>query len=189
MNTIAQEISHPDFDLNGFVDTAIQDKQTRDEIIRQMVTNQDIMVYYHCYYVIAQASADRPDMFYAYWPEMAALLDHHNSYHRNIGLEVIANLTRVDEKDLFSGTFARYFQRIGDEKLLTCQYCIRGSQKILKHKPHLKDQILPILLDLDNRTRFEKKKKDYLKGDVLDILADNINDEAYRSISIEFILS
>lgn len=189
MNTIAEEIAHPKFDLEKFVDMAIRDKQARDEIIHLMATNADIMVYYHCYYVVAKASEDRPDVFYEYWPQMAALLEHPNSYHRNIGLEVIANLVRVDEKDLFSTIFDRYFKRVRDEKLLTCQYCLRGSKKILQAKPVLVKRILPLLLDLDEQLQFAEKQKEYLKGDILDVLGDHYQNVEFGTRITAFIYS
>jgi hypothetical protein len=189
MNTITEEISNPKFNVNEFVDKAIRDQQTRDEIIRLMMTNPDIMVYYHCYYVVSKASEARPELFYAYWPQMVSLLDHPNSYHRNIGLEVIANLAGVDDKDLFTLAFDRYFERIHDDKLLTCQYCLQGSKKIMQAKPALVKRILPLLLDLDEQLPFAEKQKEYLKGDLLDALGDHLQDVEFGTRIAAFIVS
>jgi len=189
MNTIAEEISRSNFKLEEFVDMVIRDQPTRDEIIHLMMTNKDIMVYYHCYYVVAKTSETRPDLFYAYWPQMVSLLEHPNSYHRNIGLEVIANLVGVDDKDQFTDAFDRYFKRLHDDKLLTCQYCLRGSKKVLRAKPALAKRILPLLLDLDDQLPFAEKQKEYLKGDILDALSDHLQDVEFGTRIAAFIVS
>jgi hypothetical protein len=49
------------------------------------------MVYYHCYYVVEKASQKRPELFYPYWDDIAALLVHKNSYHRDFALDILGN--------------------------------------------------------------------------------------------------
>jgi hypothetical protein len=128
------------------------------------------MVYYHCYEVLSQASQAAPQLFYPYWPDVAPLLDHPNSYHRDFALTILAELTRVDQRDQFALLADRYVAHINDEKFCTAQYCVRSCQKIIAHKPHRLDFFLDHLLDLDARCDFPIKQKDLLKFDVLTIL-------------------
>jgi hypothetical protein len=178
MNPVAmiQEISEKDFDVDKFVELAIGDEVLRDELVLQMMTHPKIMVYYHCYYVVSSASEQRPDLFYQYWDEIASLLKHKNSYHRNFGLCIIGNLTQVDQANMFSGIFHGYFERINDERFMTGESCIRNSIKIIRNKPEFKDQILAILMDLDNRCDYTEKQKELLKSIVLEVI-DEIYDE------------
>jgi len=180
MNTteLIQEISVKDVDVDKFVQLAISEDPTRDEIIKQLLTNPSIMVYYHCYYVISKASQARPDLFYQYWPETALLLKHKNSYHRDIALTIIANLTQVDQEDLFSKIYHDYFEHINDTKFMTGQCCVKNSIKIFKHKPELRNQIIALLLDVDNECAYSEKQRALLKSDILDIL-----DEVYEEVS------
>ena len=92
-----EKIAEKDFDVNEFVQLAINDENARNEIVHQMLTNSAIMVYYHCHYVVNKASQKRPGMFYPYWGEIAELLHHKNSYHRDFSLVIIGNLTKVDQ--------------------------------------------------------------------------------------------
>jgi hypothetical protein len=176
MNTakLIEEISAKDVDVDRFVQLAIGEDHIRDEIIRQLVTHPDIMVYYHCYYVVSKASQQRPELFYQYWPEIASLLRHKNSYHRNFALAIIANLTQVDQENLFSEISHDYCEHINDEKFTTGQYCVRNSSKIIRNKPELRDQIVALLLDVDNQCDYAEKQKELLKCDVLEVL-----DEVY----------
>jgi hypothetical protein len=176
---LIQAISVEDPDIDLFVRVAFQNEDDRDEIVRQMVTNPNIMVYYHCYDVASKASRERPDLFLKYWSEIAALLHHENSYHRDIALTILANLTRVDQDDCFSELFDDYFKHIDDKKFMTGKCCVQNSLKIIRNKPELKDQIIALLLDVDHRCGYPEKQMALLKWDVLDVL-ENVYSEIRR---------
>jgi hypothetical protein len=53
---ILQSISQPVFDLDFYCGLILEEKPIRDEIVRQMVTNPFIMIYYHSFYVVEKAS-------------------------------------------------------------------------------------------------------------------------------------
>jgi len=167
---IQDAISEKDFELEHFVRLAVRDNDIRDEIIHQMVTNPDIMVYYHCYETASMASQQRPELFYPYWQDMVSLLKHENSYHRDFALTIIANLTQVDREDLFSDIFDAYFERFNDDKFMTAQCFVRNCKKILKHKRELRKKIAALLLDMENRCDYPVKQKELLKADILDAL-------------------
>ena len=176
-DALIEEISVKDVDVDKFVHLALSDDRARDEIVKQMVTHPHIMVYYHCYYVVDKASRQRPDLFYPYWPEIAALLQHPNSYHRDFALTVIANLTQVDQDDRFAGIYDDYFAHVNDDKFMTGQCCIQNSVKIFRHKPELRERILALLLDMDRCCTYTEKQKAVLRADILDVL-----DEVYAEV-------
>ena len=176
-DALIEEISVKDVDIDKFVQLAVSDNRARDEIVKQMVTHPHIMVYYHCYYVVDKASRKRPDLFYPYWPEIAALLHHPNSYHRDFALTVIANLTQVDQDDLFAGIYDDYFAHVNDDKFMTGQCCIQNSVKVFRHKPGLRERIIALLLDVDQQCTYTEKQKAVLRADIL-----NVFDEMYGEV-------
>jgi len=176
-DVLIEEISVKDVDVDKFVQLAVSDKRARDEIVGQMIAHPHIMVYYHCYYVVDKASRQRPDLFYPYWPEIAALLQHPNSYHRDFALTVIANLTQVDHDDLFAGIFDDYFAHVNDDKFMTGQCCIQNSVKVFRHKPALRERILALLLDVDQQCTYTEKQRAVLRADILDVF-----DEVYAEV-------
>ncbi len=176
-NKLMQEISAKDVDIPAFVRLVMDDEHARDSVIELMVTNPAIMVYYHCYEVVAKASQEKPELFYKYWSAIVPLLKHKNSYHRDIALTIIANLSRVDDEDKFSEIFLDYFNHINDEKYMTGRCCAQNGKKILRYKPELKNQIIALLLDIENRCTYPEKQKGLLKYDVLEIL-----DEMYAEM-------
>jgi hypothetical protein len=71
--------------------------------------------------------------------------------------------------------FHDYFEHINDDKFMTGQCCVQNSAKIIRYKPELRDEIIAILLDVDNRCAYTERQIGVLKSDVLDVL-----DEAYE---------
>lgn len=184
---ISTAIAEKDFDVDGFVQWAILDEAARDEIIRLMVTDANIMVYYHCYYVVSRASQEHPELFYPYWQDIASLLNHPNSYHRNFALCILANLTRVDRQGLFSQCFEAYFARLHDPRLLTAQSCIQGAAKVIRNAAGYRDKIIPLLIDLEQRCAYPSKQLALLKYDVLVILDEVYETHSFREDITRFI--
>jgi hypothetical protein len=181
---LTREISVKEIDIDHYTKLAIEDDNIRDEIIRQMITNPDIMVYYHCYYVADKASFERPELFYPYWPEIAPLLQHANSYHRDFALTILANLTKVDQDNLFSKLFDGYFEHLNDTKFMTSLCCVRNSLKIIRNKPELRETILALLLDVNQRCTFPEKQVALMKFDIL-VIVDSVYAETRDKESLQ----
>jgi len=181
------QIAEKDFDLKAFVQLAIKNKQARNEIIHQMLTNSAIMVYYHCYYIVEKASQGQPEIFYEYWGEIAELLHHKNSYHRDFALEILGNLTIVDQENRFSEIRDEYFSIINDEKFMTGNLCVKNLLKIYRNKPDQQGLIIELLLDIDCRCDYTEKQKGVLKADVLKIFDEIYEEVPERNRINEFI--
>lgn len=179
-NNLILKISDKNVDIDEFVEMVISDGSIRDEIINQMLNNKDIMVYYHSYYIISKASELRPELFYKYWDDFVSQLNHENSYHRDFGLSLISNLTKMDEENRFSSIFEDYFKHLDDAKFMTARHCVQNTAKILVNKSSLNDDIINILLDIDSWCSFSPKQKALLKSDVIEVFDgfyNGINDK------------
>ena len=167
---LARRVSDKEVDRDEFAKAALGDERIRDEIVRLMVTDRRIMVYYHCYEIAAAASRERPELFHRYWDDIAPLLHHENSYHRDIALTLLANLAVADAGGRLAEIFAAYAARIGDEKFMTALCCVRNLGRIAACLPARRDEITQLLLDVDRRCRFPAKQKELLKCDVIEAL-------------------
>jgi hypothetical protein len=165
---LIEQISMPDADIVFFAALIIREKSLRDEVIHQMVSNPDIMVYYQCYYVAAKASFMGPELFYGYWDEIAELLKHPNSYHRNFALEILANLTKVDTENRFLPIFSDYFKLLYDPKFLTGLWCVRSCQKVIENEKELLNQIISLLLEVEQNSLYKVHQIELLKFDILE---------------------
>ena len=163
------EISDKNFNKEGFVERVLNDSKIRDEIVQLMLNHPKIMVYHHSYSVISPASQMRPELFYQYWGDFALLLDHPNSYHRDFGLVLLANLTPADKENKFRDVFTDYYSHINDEKFMTARKCVENTAKILESKAELTEDITDILLDVDKNCDFPLKQIALLKSDIIEL--------------------
>lgn len=171
-DNLIKKISDKDVDIDKFADKALKDPQIRDTLVQLMLNNQKIMVYYHSFYILSEASQKEPKLFYHNWDDFLSLLNHPNSYHRDFALVLLANLIKVDKENKFSLIFDDYFSHINDEKFMTARKCIQNIAKILVNREELTEDIINILLDVDNRSDFPEKRKALLKSDVIELFSE-----------------
>jgi hypothetical protein len=172
---LLQRIAAKNANIAEFVKIAVDDEGQRAEIVKQLLTHKDIMVYYHCYSIVDQASAARPELFYQYWNDFAALLHHQNSYHRDIGLTIIANLSAADSDRRFPGIMENYLNHINDPKFMTALCMVRNCRKIIRNQPDLRERIIDFLIGADDRCNFTNKQKALLRCDIIEVF-----DEVYE---------
>lgn len=166
---IIKNIVSKEFNISEFVNICINEIEARETIIKEMILNENIMVYYHCFYVIDEASKNRPELFYSYWSKIESLLNHKNSYHRNFSLTIIANLTQVDTNKYFEKIYDKYFEHINDEKFMTAECCLVNSKKIINNKRYLTERIIETIIEKINKSKYTEKQIALLKSKVIDI--------------------
>ena len=179
VQNIIDQIKQKDFDREYFVKLVLNDEIARDIVVSSLVNNKHIMVYYHCYYVVDLASQKDPGLFYDYFDDFAELLDHNNSYHRNIGLAIIANLTAIDADRKLDSIIDRYLLLIDDPKVMTGNCCIKNLAKIIGYRKDLTEKIVNLLLSLEHTTRYQARQIELLKHDILtvfDLVVGNYHD-------------
>lgn len=178
---LIEQIKKKDIDIEYFAKTILDDEDCRNEVIHYLLTNRDIMVYYHSYYIVSFASEIKPQLFYVYWDDFISLLSHKNSYHRDIGMTLIANLVSVDSDNKFDNIFNEYITHINDEKFMTAQCCIKNLKKIIQYRQDLIGKVVGILLEIDDITSYPEKQKELFKYGILDIF-----DMIYDKVKVEY---
>jgi len=187
IDTIPQKIAEKDFDLLFFVKKTLQEKSVRDEIVVQMINNPDIMVYYHCFYVLEEAISRNPELFYPYWTEISILLYHPNSYHRDFALTLLAGLISVDDVKCFEEIGDKYFSLLYDPKLTTALCCLRGLGKILYSRPDLLPRVMTLLMQHEKTSFYPPKQEALFNADVLLLIKKNFSIETIPPVLLTFI--
>jgi hypothetical protein len=164
---IIHDIADKNFDKSKYIEQIQYDEELRDLIIDQMLSDKNIMVYYHCYEIVSEASLLKPELFYKHWDVFRNLLHHENSYHRDIGLTVIANLSKSDEKNLIFEVIDEYLEHAHDEKFMTSRCCVKNSSKIMLNKPEVMKKIIVYLINLENNCNYPLKQKELLISDII----------------------
>lgn len=186
---IAREISTKDCDLSVFVEAATLTESVRDEIVRLLISDPGIMVYYHCFCVVSQASQEHPELFYKYWQDLVPLLNHKNSYHRDFALTTLANLTAVDRGRRFHGLYQDYFAHVHDRKFMTARCCVQNAAKVIANAPELRNKITTLLMDLDQWSTYTVKQQALLKSDVLVVLEGALRDLTDKGRVMRFVVA
>ncbi len=164
------------------------DVEVRKIILKNLFDNKDIMVYYHCYYVISKASEEKPELFYDYWNEFVLLLDHQNSYHRDIGLTIIANLTKIDTDDKFSVIYEKYIEHFNDAKFMTSECFVGNLSKIIRFKPQYEKRLVELLIGIDSICGYPIKQREVLKSYVIKLFDTIYEKSDYKRQNDDFYL-
>ncbi len=152
-----QKVSVTNADLTPFSEITLNDSGFRNILIKHLTENEAINIYYHSYLILNKATITAPSLFYPYWGNFASLLKHENSYHRNYGMDLIANIISADEDNLFEPAVEDYYKQLYDERLVTIKHCIENTAKIIREKPQLTITIISKIIDsLKVNTNSEK---------------------------------
>lgn len=184
---IARALSAKGCDLGVFVEAATLDESVRDEIVRLMIADPGIMVYYHCFSVVSRASQEHPELFYRYWQALVPLLKHENSYHRDFALTILANLTAVDGDHRFRAVYRDYFAHVHDPKFMTARCCVQNAAKVIANAPEFGNDIAALLMDLDHSSAYTAKQQALLTSDVLVVLEGALGHLADRVRVMRFV--
>lgn len=176
---ILKDIADKDYDQTRYIEESRVNRAMRDVLVEQLLANPDIMVYYHCYEILDQAASYYPELYYCYWEQIRGLLQHKNSYHRNAGLAILANMSRVDEEGRTEALIEEYMGFLIDDKLTTACYCVDNCAKLIVNKPHLKDRILDKLLNFERNSPCTGKQKGLLAARIIEVF-DEVYDLSSR---------
>jgi hypothetical protein len=167
-------ISARGINIPDFTELVIKDKPARDFIMCQLVNNRDINVYYNSYMIVAPACEKHPELFYEYTPDVIKLLGSNISYHRNIGMEVLSSLARVDSNNYIEKILNKYFGQIEHKSLVTKRYCVKGLGRIAVAKDKLRTRILKFLLSVNglNSNTKNARQAALLTSDIIEVLTE-----------------
>jgi hypothetical protein len=167
---VIQSVSQKHYDRDYFSEEILENEALRDEFVRLMCWHPHIMVYDHCFYIIEKACQEKPELFYKYFSDFRALLDHPNSYHRDFGLILIATLAQVDQENRVEGILDAFLIHACDLKFMTALCCVRNCGKIIQAKPELLPQVWESLFASEKSCTFSPGQKALMRFDMLNII-------------------
>jgi hypothetical protein len=187
MEKLLEDISKKSFDKQKYVDMIISDEELRDFIVDNMIHHPEIMKYYHCFYIVENASSLKPKLFYKYWDAVYKLLFHSNSYHRDFALIILANIAKADKENRFNEIIDDYMGLLNDTKYSTASYCVKNCAIIASIKQELLEKIINRLLNLENDNPFPEKQKALMMSDIIEGLELVINIYPNRDLLLSFV--
>ena len=187
MEKLLEEISKKNFQKEKYVKMVISDETFRKFVIDSMINNPKIMNYYHCFYIIEEASSIKPELFYKYWDDFVILLNHSNSYHRDFGLILIAKLAKCDEDNKVDKIINDYLELLKDEKFMTAECCLKNSFIIATLKENLLEKIVIILLNLEVKNHYSEKQAALMMGFIIEGLNQIFDKYAEKKSLLDFV--
>jgi hypothetical protein len=144
---------------------------TKDDIpiLVNLLEEKDDSLRYHALLLLQNRSSACADV-YPFWDVLVEKFKSANSYHRSIGLMLIADNVRWDTAGKFDSILDDFLAMVDDEKPVTVRQCVQSLCKISPHKPHLIPRINEKLLSVDLSTRKETQQK-ILLMDILSVFA------------------
>jgi hypothetical protein len=138
-------------------------------LLVELLNEKDDNLRYHAFLLLQSRSQIKSDV-YPFWDELVSKFTSTNSYHRSIGLMLIADNVRWDQEGKFEPLLETYLSFVDDEKPITVRQCIQSLVKIVPYKPHLASRIADRLLAIDLLSRKETQQK-ILLMDILSVFA------------------
>ena len=184
---LIENIADKNVDIDKYVEKVLKDSGIRKIVLDNLFNNKNIMVYYHCFYIISKASELKPELFYENWNDFVLLLNHENSYHRDIGITIIANLVKVDELNLFSCVYEKYIKSFDDKKFMTADCFVKNLKKIVHYRNDYEKQVIELLVKVDKVTNHTHKQKELMKSTIIELFESIYESSENKSIIYEFI--
>ncbi len=178
--TYLQVVGETKADITEFIDLALTSEEFREMVVKHLINNEAINVYYHSYQILSKATQTEPALFYPYWEAFSSLLLHGNSYHRNYGMELIANLMVVDTEKHFDLHIEDYYKQLCDEKISTIKHCISYSSKILIARPDLTPGILQKIIEALRVNDHSERHQNFLLSSFVTLL-NQVDNTSYDS--------
>ena len=119
-------------------------------ILLEGINSSKAAIRYGCAKVLMDLSEEDPEKLYPY---MALFIDLLDSKYRILtwnALAIIANLTKVDVDKKFDAVFAKYYNMMNDEYMVTVANVVGNSSEIALAKPYLVPKIADELLKVEN---------------------------------------
>lgn len=114
----------------------------------EWLTVKDDKLRYHSLLLLEHRSEEYEDV-YPFWEIFCEKLRSTNSYHRSIGVMLIAANVKWDRENKIDTTINDYLRILDDEKLITVRQCIQSLCKLITYKTNLHNKVANELISID----------------------------------------
>lgn len=184
-----ERIRQKDYNRGAFVDLILSEPEYCELAIENMVSDKEIMVYYHCFEVLKEATQIKPQWFEHYFGVFQQLLSHQNSYHRDFGLTLIAKLISGVEALDFLNVSRDVFACLNDPKFMTAECCLKCLEEILTSRTEYTACIMDEVFRKGSFMNFSEKQRELIYSHVLKLSEVAYHNGYDRNQISDFILA
>lgn len=176
------DLTNKNVNIETVAKAALKDEKFLSRLIENLKSKKET-VRHNSSKALNLISKENPDILYPHWDFFFSLLDGDNTYWKCSGIPIIANLTKVDNKNRFEENFEKYYSLMDDKKsFIPAAYLARSSGAIAQSKPNLRKKITKKLLRIDE-THHDPQRCDLVKGDIIEAF-DEYFEEAEEKMEI-----
>jgi len=161
-NYMLPDLIKKHINVKSVAEKALKDEKLLSEPLEGILCKKET-IRFNSFRILLLISEKHPKELYPKWDFFAELLSSDNTYHKYIGIHIIANLTRADTKNKFEKIFNTYYRLLDDKSIIPAAHAAGNSGKIARAKPELQTKITNKLLSIDE-TNHEPERKDLIKG-------------------------
>lgn len=162
---------------------AIKDKNYLLELLNNL--DEKCAKRWPSFKILNYISKTHPKILYPEWDYLADMFKKGNSYTKYATIYIIANLTKVDNKNKFEKLFKDYFGEIDTNRTVTAAHVAVNAGKIAKVKPRLQEKITKKLLGIDKTHK--GKQKDIIKGYAIQAFSEFFEEYKHKYQIINFV--
>lgn len=167
-------LDQKNFKPERYVNKVIKDPKILTELLNNLLV-KDNTVRYNSHNVLLIISENRPEILYTHWDFFVDLLNSENNFHKVIGIQILANLTKVDIQDKFEDIFDTYCNLLDAKSVMTASHLAANLGKIAKAKPNLRQKLTDLLLNI-NKTHHESSRKELIKASIIESFIEYFNE-------------
>jgi hypothetical protein len=182
-----ENLNKKEFKPETLVDKAIEDPIFREKLIKNLLVKDDY-IRFNSHKVLLILSERTPEILYPNWDFFANLLKSSNNFQIVIGIQLLANLARVDNQAKFEGLFDEYCGLLDAKSVMTASHLALNLGKIAKAKPNLREKVTKRLLNID-KTHHEPQRKDLIKASVIESFNEYFDMVENKTEIINFVKS
>ena len=182
---IIQKLREKDANFKENALNALKNESIFSELLEALTSKEDT-VRSNSFQSLLYLSEEYPERVYPHWDYFAGLLTSRNTYHKYIGIYIIAALAQHDEERKFESLFDIYFGLLDDKSVIPPSHIARNVGKIMKTHGHLEEEIIHRLLSIDE-TQHEPGRKALIKGYIIEALHDCFGEIKDKKRIIDFV--
>ncbi len=153
---------------DGTAEAAKNLTKTDVEYLVTLLGEKDDKLRYNAF-LLLQANSHVFPHVYSHWDNLEGKLYDANSYQRSIGLMLLAENVRWDNRGKFGEALNRYMECCGDEKFITSRQAIQGLANVVAATSAYDDKIKQALIALP-LDKYKPNQQNLLKKDTANIL-------------------
>jgi hypothetical protein len=180
-----ENLSKKDFIPESLVNESISNPEILKELVYNLLKKEDT-IRYNSHKVLLLVSEDNPKILYSEWDFFVNLLKSKNNFHKVIGIQILANLSKVDTLNKFENIYDDYCDLLDAKSVMTGAHLAANIGKIAKNKPNLREKLTQVLLDID-KTHHEIGRKDLIKASIIDSFTEYFNEIKNKEEIIRFV--